>query len=82
MFSRGFSKFNLKNYEEAIKDFDKAIEIDPQQSGSWSMRGLTYLRTIRYELAEKDFKNFIKDIPYRFSRMSKYVNAVSQLSII
>ena len=32
--------------------------------------------------AEKDFKNFIKDIPYRFSRMSKYVNAVSQLSII
>ena len=32
--------------------------------------------------AEKDFKYFIKDIPYRFSRMSKYINALNSLSFL
>ena len=34
---------------EAIKNFDKAIELDPEYSDSWSYRGLCY-----YELDENE----------------------------
>ena len=46
---RGTCKYFLDQYEEAIKDLDKAIELDPQYSDSWSYRGLCY-----YELDENE----------------------------
>ena len=55
-YKKGSRLFSNRKFLEAIKEFDKAIEIDPQQSESWNLRGLTYLKTIKYELAEKDFK--------------------------
>ena len=53
---RGQFKFEMNYYDEAIKDFDKAIELDPEDSVSWGLRGFAYLRSTNYELAEKDFK--------------------------
>ncbi|GAI49941.1 unnamed protein product [marine sediment metagenome] len=34
-FKKGFNLGELKKYEEAIKAFEKAIELNPQNDGAW-----------------------------------------------
>jgi len=36
----GWSQIELKNYEEALRAFDKALEIDPKYAPSFAFRGL------------------------------------------
>ena len=49
-----------KRYEEALKDFDRAIEINSDSAENIADRGLTYQIMKRYENALKDFDRAIQ----------------------
>ncbi len=55
----GLIKSFSDNYDEAIKDYDKAIEIDPSNSTALNNRGYTYNLMEDYENAVKDFEKAI-----------------------
>ena len=54
--NRGVAKAQLKEYSEAIADYDKAIELDPNFAEAYYARGLTYRELGKEEEAKKDFK--------------------------
>jgi tetratricopeptide (TPR) repeat protein len=52
---RGYIYRLMKRYEEALKDFDQAIELNPKYHWAIAHRGKTYRSMKRYEEALKDF---------------------------
>ncbi|MBW4479000.1 MAG: tetratricopeptide repeat protein [Tolypothrix brevis GSE-NOS-MK-07-07A] len=52
---RGQTYRSIKRYEEALKDFDCAIELNPKLDWAIGNRGITYRLIERYEEALKDF---------------------------
>jgi Flp pilus assembly protein TadD len=42
-------------YEKAIQDFSKAIELDPNYGKAYMNRGIAYLKSGNNEMAAKDF---------------------------
>ena len=56
---RGFEYFKGEEYEGAIRDFSKAIELNPTVPVVYNHRGLCYLRTNRYEPAIEDFSKCV-----------------------
>ena len=59
-YNRGLSYFNLKKYEEAIKDFDKVIELSPDKSNAYYNRGHSKSYLGQYEEGIKDFKKVLE----------------------
>ena len=57
---RGSCKYFLKQYEEAIKDFDQAIKLNPESYVSFRIRGLCHRELGKKEFAKKDFQKAIK----------------------
>jgi len=55
--NRGSAKIELKDYKSAIKDFNKAIELDPNNATAYCNRA-----TLRRDL--KDYKGAIEDINF------------------
>jgi tetratricopeptide (TPR) repeat protein len=53
---RGFSYFKEANFEPAILDFNKAIQLDPYLSKAYFYRGITYLGQWEIERAINDFE--------------------------
>jgi tetratricopeptide (TPR) repeat protein len=53
--SRGETYRLMERYEEALKDFDQAIELNPKYDWAIANRGYTYRLMERYEEALKDF---------------------------
>jgi tetratricopeptide (TPR) repeat protein len=53
--SRGDKLYDRNDYERAIADFDKAIELDPGRAGAYADRGNAYLYSGKAELAAADF---------------------------
>lgn len=45
----------IKRYEEALKDFDQAIELNPKYDWAIALRGYTYLMLKRYNEALENF---------------------------
>ena len=39
-YNKGLALDNLNKYDEAIKAFDKAIEINPKYSAAWDNKGV------------------------------------------
>ncbi|MGB6296331.1 MAG: tetratricopeptide repeat protein [Rivularia sp. (in: cyanobacteria)] len=60
---RGLTYRNMRNYEDALKDFDRAIEIDPGHKRAIAQRGVSYRLMKRHEDALKDFDRAIKVDP-------------------
>ena len=58
--NRGDSKKQLGRYEEAIKDYDKAIELNPNDAYYYSNRGDSKKQLGRYEEAIKDYDKAIE----------------------
>ncbi len=50
----------LKKYEEAIIDFDKAIELNPNNAGAWALRGKAKVNLQKYEEVIVDFDKAIE----------------------
>ena len=62
-YNRGRSYSYLEKYEEAKKDFDKAIEINPNYAEAYSSRGTSEARLKKYENALNEFNKAIQINP-------------------
>ncbi len=70
-FNQGNLKASLKQYEEAIEDFDEAIKLDPEYADAYNNRGNLKASLKQYEEAIEDFNKAIKLDPeyeYYFKR--------------
>ena len=54
---------NLNKSDEAIKPFDKAIEINPQDSKAWNNKGLDLRKLGKYDEAIKAYDKAIENNP-------------------
>jgi tetratricopeptide (TPR) repeat protein len=62
-FNRGVAKAELGKYEEAIKDYDRAIEEDPDFAVTYCNRGIAKAELGKYEEAIQDFDIAIEKDP-------------------
>lgn len=56
----GQTKYNLRQYDAAITDFDYAIKLNPDSASNFLYRGLCYYGLGRFDLAMKDFSKMIE----------------------
>ena len=57
----------MGNYDEALKDYDKAIELDPNYTFAYNNRGLAFYKLDKFEEALKDYDKAIElDPSYTF----------------
>ena len=73
-FLQGLVKINSKKYKEAIKNYDKAIKINPQFAEAYVNRGLAEAKLGQYKEAIQDYDKAIEINP-QFAE--SYVNRVS-----
>jgi TolA-binding protein len=57
--NRGLAFYNLKRYQQALKDYSQAIRMKPADSIAYNNRGNTYYEMFKYEPAEADFNKSI-----------------------
>ncbi|MCK5419064.1 MAG: tetratricopeptide repeat protein, partial [Desulfobacterales bacterium] len=61
--NRGLAFYNLKLYQEAIKDFSQSIRMKPGYAEAFNNRGNAYYELDQYEKARADFDQSIKIKP-------------------
>lgn len=57
--NRGLAVFNSGNYIEAIRDYSKAIELDPLYAGGYNDRGAAFAKVGNYSQAIEDYTKAI-----------------------
>ena len=62
-FSRGLALHQLARYEEAIKCYDKSLELDPNNAEAWNTKGLHLSELGKYEEAIKCYLKAIEIEP-------------------
>lgn len=62
-FNRGNKNFAQGNYEQAIKDYDKAIELGQEAAGAYAYRGKAHEKLGNYQQAIKDYERVIGIYP-------------------
>jgi tetratricopeptide (TPR) repeat protein len=60
---RGWSKFELEQYEDAISDFKRALDIDPDGIQALYGRGVMYANMRQYQSAMSDFDRLVTLVP-------------------
>ena len=65
--NRGLAFYNLKLYQEAIKDFSQSIRMKPKYAEAYNNRGNAYYELDQYEKARADFDQSIQIKP-RYSK--------------
>ncbi len=63
VFTKGIANTENKNYEQAVENFTKAIELNPNFASAYSNRCLVYLQWGKYEQAIADCTEAIKINP-------------------
>ena len=58
--NRGVAYNDLKQYERAISDYNKAIELNPNFALAYNNRGWAYYCLKKYQQALKDFDKAIE----------------------
>lgn len=53
--NRGVAYYKLERYSEALRDFDRALELDPGSAKAWLLRGSLHMRTAQSAKALADF---------------------------
>jgi tetratricopeptide (TPR) repeat protein len=86
---RGIAKVKLKQYSEAIKDFDASLNLEPNQK-AYANRGVTYAALGNHQKAIEDYTKSLEIIPddaeifyYRgisYKAMKKNTEACSDLN--
>ena len=74
-YTRGYSYYELDEYEKAVEDFSEAIEIDPYDADAYIMRGLSY-----HKLGEN--KKAVDDYTKAIHLKPDYFNAYNDRAII
>ena len=59
-FNRGIANLGLKNYEEAILDFTKEIELYPDNDSAYYERAIAFSRLDKYTSALDDYAKAIE----------------------
>ncbi|MFW9257737.1 tetratricopeptide repeat protein [Nostoc sp. CALU 546] len=87
LYQQGVNKYESGNYEGAVKDFNQAIELDPQNALAYNKRGDAYYRLGDYEQAQADSSQAILlnpqdanayfDRGFAFYGLSKYKEAIA-----
>ena len=62
---RGNAYLGLGDWDRALRDFDEAVKLGPENSGAWFGRGNTYARKNEREKAIADFNEAIRLKPTR-----------------
>ena len=60
---RGNCYMELEEYDQALSDFNKALEIEPESASARVRRGILYKSLERLEDAENDFKKILELYP-------------------
>ena len=79
-FIRGNQKWKEKEYREALKWYNEAIEKDPKLSDAYFNRGLVYLTIEKPEEALSDFEQAFKLDPSFSAALFKKVEALQTLN--
>jgi PGF-CTERM protein len=77
--NRGAAYYDLKQYERAIEDYSKAIELNPNYVGAYINRGVTYYDLKQYERAIEDFDKAIELNPNLAEAYDYREHALSKL---
>ena len=71
---RGFDNYKAGKYDEAIKDFDEAIHLDPEDASNYRNRGIVYSKKGDPAKAIESYSTALAkkpdDIPSHFGRGS------------
>jgi tetratricopeptide (TPR) repeat protein len=59
--NRGTVYSDLKEYERAIEDYNKTIELDPNSADAYNNRGTVYYNLMQYERAIEEYNKTIKN---------------------
>jgi len=59
-YNRGVAYAKLNQYEQAIKDYDKAIELNPNYAEAYNNRGNAYAKLNEHERAIEDFNKAVE----------------------
>jgi Flp pilus assembly protein TadD len=62
-FFKGYNECESGNYEEAVKEYTRYIEISPLEAKAFNYRGIAYMKLAKYEKAISDFTKAIKIDP-------------------
>jgi len=76
----GFSLYTKKKYLEAIKKFNSAIEINPNNPLYYRNKGFCYFHLKKYEEAIIEYKNALKINPANSSYINNIGNAFLNLN--
>ena len=57
--NRGLAFYNLKRYQQAVKDYSQAIRMNPEDSIAYNNRGNAYYEMLKYKPAETDYNKSI-----------------------
>ncbi len=76
-FTRGRLYYRIKDNTAALVDFDKSVELQPENSSNYYSRGMTYYRLGNYEAALTNFNEAVElqpenDAHYRWRGMAHY----------
>jgi len=85
-FERGFGLVISGNHTDAVKAFNKAIELNPQDAQAYNIRGITYGILGNYQQEIKDFDKAIelnpRDAQAYYNRGVSYSNLGNRLQAI
>ena len=68
-YNRGYVKFDLGQYQEALVDYDQAIELDPNSSLAYNNRGYAKANLGQYQEALTDYDQAIELDPNFLPRL-------------
>ena len=74
--NRGLLLVEEKSFEAAIKDYSKAIEIDPKAFKAYGARGLAYLHLGKEGEAKRDFDMALQLNPQFGGQLDLEINKV------
>lgn len=61
--NRSLLYFDMQDYESALYDMDRAIELEPERPGPWSNRGMLYLHLNQRDKARADYEKALEKDP-------------------
>lgn len=75
----GLAYFALDRLDESLAEFDRAIEVDPNETAAWNYRGQIFYALERYEQAVSDFDQAISLEPDKAFYHRKKADALLSL---
>ncbi len=72
-FKRGFESAGSGSYEEALRDFDKALQLNPENAGAWNGRALA-LRSL--SLSKHDLDKYSESLKASDKAIGMYDKAI------